>query len=184
MIDDEVNKTEVSNGGIKGFFFDWIMPVLIAFVIVFLINKFIFFQVQVPTGSMIPTIQKKDRLFVTKVYDYSSIKRGDILVFISRENNDEWFVKRVVGLPGEHVVIDENGTVFINGEMLQEDYVENPSPKQADFTVPEGKYLMLGDNRAVSDDARYWKNPYIDEKDILGKARITVFPFNRFGSLK
>lgn len=182
MEDKNINKTCTS--GVKKFFFDWIVPIGAAFIIVFLINKFIFFQVQVPTGSMIPAIQKKDRLLVTKVYDYESIKRGDILVFISRENNDAWFVKRVVGLPGEKVDIDSDGTVYINGKVLVEDYVKNPSPKEAHFDIPEGKYLMLGDNRAVSDDARYWHNPYIDKADILGKAKLTVFPFNRFGSLK
>ena len=166
------------------FFFDWVVPVGIAFLIVLLINKFLIFQIKVPTGSMIPAIEKNDRLLVSRIYNYDSIKRGDVLVFVSREYNSQWFVKRVVGLPGETVDIDDTGKVYINGKELKEDYVKHPSPKEGHFKIPEGKYLMLGDNREISEDARYWNNPYIDKSDIKGKVRFTILPLDRIGTIK
>lgn len=170
-------------GKAKKLLFDWVIPIVAALILTFLINKFLLFQVSVPTGSMIPTIEKDDRLLITKVYNYSSIKRGDILVFNSREYNQP-FVKRVVGLPGEKVEVVD-GVVYINGTELKEDYVKNPDKMSCNFgVIPQGHYLFLGDNRAISEDARYWKNKFIDEKDIMGKARFTVYPFSRFGSLK
>lgn len=167
----------------KKFLKDWIIPVAIALILTFLINKFLLFQITVPTGSMIPTIELNDRILVTNVYNFSSIKRGDILVFDSKEYKQP-FVKRVVGLPGEKVEIVD-GIVYINGEKHEESYVKNPDKMSCDFgIVPKGHYLFLGDNRAISEDARYWKNKFIDQKDILGKARFTVYPFSRIGSLK
>lgn len=165
------------------FFLDWVVPIGAAIILAALINKFVLYKVSVPTESMYPTIKKGDQMFVTKIYNYKNIKRGDILVFYSHELND-LLIKRVVGLPGESVEIKDNGDVYINGTYLAEDYVKNPENKSASFKIPEGKYLMLGDNRANSEDARYWNNPYIDAKDIQGKARVRVYPFDRIGFLK
>ena len=167
----------------NNFFFDWIMPIAVAVIVVLLVNHFLIFQIEVKSGSMTPTLLKKDRLMSTVIYDYKSIKRGDIITFYSREY-DDLFVKRVVGLPGENVDIDDKGIVYINGKKLDESYVKYPSPKEGHFKIPNGKYLMLGDDREISDDARYWKNPYIDKRDIKGKVRIRVFPFDRIGSVQ
>ncbi len=114
----------------------------------------------------------------------SNIKRGDILVFYSDEL-DELLLKRVIGLSGEHVEIKSDGSIYIDGKKIKEDYVKY-SGRKTDmyFDVPEEKFLMLGDNRANSDDARYWTNPYIDSKDIDAKAQIIVYPFDRIGFVK
>ena len=175
-----MKSTETS--GIKAIFWDWCIPIIAAIIVALLINKFLLFKVLVPTGSMEPIIMPGDQIFVTRIYNPEKIKRGEIIVFNSKELHDR-LVKRVIGLPGDEVDINDKGEVFINGKLLTQDYVKYPSDKTGHFVVPEGKFLMLGDNRADSLDARYWQNPYIDGKDILGKAVLRVYPFNRFGLL-
>jgi len=158
---------------------EWVICFGIAIVIAILINKFLIFKVSVPTGSMIPTINEEDQLFVSRIYNYDNIKRGEILVFESEEKKTT-LIKRVIGLPGDTVDI-KSGVVYVNGDEIQEDYVKNNDDFTGNFIVPEGKYFFLGDNRSVSDDARRWKNHYIDEEDVKAKAQIRVYPFSDFG---
>lgn len=164
------------------FIMDWVLPILSALILAILISKFLVFNVLVPTGSMIPTINEKDRLVVTKVYNPKNLERGDIVVFESKELN-ETLIKRLIGLPGDKIDI-KNGVVSVNGEVLKEDYVKNNDKFTGSFEVPQGKYFFLGDNRAVSNDARRWQNHYIDESAIEGKAQLRIYPFNNFGKLK
>jgi signal peptidase I len=146
---------------------EWVLPIGTAIVLTLLINKFLIFKVKVPSGSMIPTINKNDQLFITKIYNYDKIKRGDILVFNSKELH-ETLIKRVIGLPGDSISIAE-GTVIINGEVIEEDYVKNNSLNyEGSFEVPEDEYFFLGDNRSDSKDARVWQEPYINKEDIFG----------------
>ena len=166
----------------ESFFKEWIVPIISAIFIAILINKLIFFNVIVPTGSMIPTINKDDRFMVTRIYNTNNIERGDIIVFYSEELQ-KLLIKRAIGLPGDHVEIN-NGMVSINGQSIQEDYVKNNNNYSGIFDVPEGKFLFLGDNRADSWDARRWINPYIDAYEIRGEARIRIYPFNNIGVLK
>jgi signal peptidase I, bacterial type len=158
---------------------DWIIPIVSAVIIALLIRKFIFFQIEVPTTSMYPTIKAGDRIIATKIYDKSKLKRGDIVVFYSAELNDT-LIKRLIGLPGDYVEI-KDGSVFINEVMYEEPYVVNKDDLGGSFEVPEGSYLFMGDNRAISYDSRRWANPYIEGKYIEGKAQFISFPFKRFG---
>ena len=164
---------------INGFFFDWIVPIFIAAILALLVNKFLLFKVYIPSESMVPTINKGDQIFVTTIYNYDKIKRGDILVFDSEELNDK-LIKRVIGLPGDHISI-QDGTVYVNGEKLEENYIGTPDHFNGEYDVPEGYYFFLGDNRANSKDSRYFINTYISEKAILGKAQVKVYPFDDFG---
>lgn len=164
----------------KKIFQDWIAPVLVAIILALLINKFLFFTVTIPSESMVPTIKINDRIVVTRIYDRKKLKRGDIVVFYSRELHDT-LIKRLIGLPGDKVEVKEGGQVYINGEKIDEPYVVYPEDLRKSFTVGEDKYLFFGDNRAVSNDARRWQSPYIDGKDIKGKARFIIFPFRRAG---
>ena len=173
----EVNKEKKGN-----FFSEWVIPIAIALVIALLIKQFLIFKVYIPSGSMIPTLNEGDQLFVTRVYNLDNLKRGDILVFDSDELNDV-LIKRLIGLPGDKIKIVK-GTVYVNGEKLEEDYVKNSDDISGEFEVPEGKYFFLGDNRAISYDARRWKNPYIDGGDIKAKAQIRVYPFSDFGFVR
>jgi len=168
---------------LKHFIREWVFPILGAVIIASLINKFLFYKVTIPSASMYPTIKIDDNIIVTRIYDYNSINRGDIIVFYSKELNMT-LIKRVIGLPGETVEIKPDYTVWVNGSQLKEVYVKNEGGKIGTFNVPKGKCFFLGDNRANSDDSRYWINSYIPSKDLQGKAQIIVYPFNRIGLLK
>ncbi|MCY6960162.1 signal peptidase I [Clostridium brassicae] len=169
--------------GAKKFLKEWILPIGAAIILAVLINQFLFFQVSVPTKSMYPTIKPKDRIIVTRIYDKKSLKTGDIIVFRSDELN-ETLIKRLIGLPGDEVKIDEEGLVYVNGKKIDQPYVVYNGGMSGTFKVPEGKYFFMGDNRANSWDSRYWNEHYIEGSKIKGKARFIIFPFNRFGNFK
>ena len=164
------------------FFTEWVVPILIALVLAFLINKFLIFKVKIPSESMVPTLNVGDRLFVTRIHNPEKLKRGDIVVFHSDEKNED-MIKRLIGLPGDKVVI-KDGIVTVNGETLKENYIATADNYSGEFEVPEGKYFFLGDNRYWSLDSRYWENPYIDGSKIKGKAQIKVYPWSEFGKIK
>lgn len=167
---------------IKSFFNEWIVPIVIAVVLAFLINKFIIFKVKIPSESMVPTLNVGDRLFVTRVYNPEKLKRGEIVVFHSNEK-DEDMIKRLIGLPGDYISI-KDGVVTVNGETLVEDYIGTPDDFNGEFDVPEDHYFFLGDNRYWSSDSRYWNEPYINEDEIMGKAQIKVYPWKDFGKIE
>ncbi|WMJ80553.1 signal peptidase I [Clostridium sp. MB40-C1] len=167
----------------NNFFKEWILPIGAAIILAILINQFLFFQVSVPTKSMYPTIKPKDRIIVTRIYDKKSLKTGDIIVFRSDELN-ETLIKRLIGLPGDEVKIDEEGLVYVNGKKIDQPYVVYSGGMSGTFKVPEGKYFFMGDNRGNSWDSRYWNEHYIEGSKIKGKARFIIFPFNRFGNFK
>ena len=96
----------------SNFFSDWIVPIVIAVILAILINRFLIFKVKIPSESMVPTLNVGDRLFVTRVYNPENLKRGDIVVFYSEEKNED-MIKRLIGLPGDKIVI-KDGTVIVN----------------------------------------------------------------------
>ena len=164
----------------KKILMDWVVPILVAIVLATLIKTFLFYQINIPSTSMYPTIKVGDRILVTRVYNRSKLKRGDIVVFYSQELH-EMLIKRLVGLPGDTVEVKDGGKVYVNGKLSNEPYVVNKDNLQKDFKVPADSYLFFGDNRPVSDDSRRWNNPYINSKDIKGKAHFVLYPFKRFG---
>jgi len=183
--DNEENlsrKSFIASFVAKGSFFsEWIIPIVAAIGIAFLINKFLVYNVYIPSESMVPTLNVGDKLMVTRMYDTNKIKRGDIIVFFSEEL-DEVLIKRAIGLPGDHIKIHD-GIVNVNGEDIKEDYVKNNEDYNGNFDVPNNKFFFLGDNRNRSYDARKWINPFIDASNIQGRARIKFYPFKDFGSL-
>lgn len=184
--DNTVKKSAKSKKKIKetkkNFFFDWVIPIFIAIVLAICINKFLIFKVYIPSSSMVPTLNVGDRLLVTRVYNPEKLQRGDIVVFDSDELN-ETVIKRLIGLPGDTIKIDGTA-VYVNGKKLDEPYVEYPLESYGTYKVPEGKYFFLGDNRANSNDSRFWKDPYIDADKIQGKAQIKIYPLSQIGFLK
>lgn len=163
----------------RSFFLEWGVPVIGAVILAFLINKFIVFKVEVPSKSMVPTLNVDDRLFARRVYKPENLERGDLVIFYSEEK-DLLMIKRLIGLPNDEVIID-SGKVSVNGEELVEDYIGKPDNLSGEYSVPSGKYFFLGDNRAESFDSRAWDNTFIDEKDIKGEAFIKVSPLSDFG---
>ena len=184
-IEDIISETQPEKTNKKSSFFrEWVIPILAAIGIAILINKFVFYNVYIPSESMVPTLNVGDKLMVTRIYNTDNIKRGDVVVFYSDELQ-ETVIKRVIGIPGDHIEID-NGVVTINGEVIQEDYVKNNEYNKTNlvFDVPDDKFFFLGDNRIRSNDARRWINPYIDDSDIKGKAVLKFYPFSDFGIIK
>ena len=100
---------------------DWIICIIIAVIATVLINKFLIYKVYIPSSSMVPTLNKGDQLFVTKVYNPEKLKTGDIVVFYSRENKDT-YIKRLIGCPGDNVKM-EKGVVYVNDKKINQDYV-------------------------------------------------------------
>jgi signal peptidase I len=169
---------------VRYFFKEWVFPVIIALIIVLFLNKFVFILVTVPTGSMEDTIIPGDRLYVNELFDINDAKRGDILVFRSDELEDKRLVKRLIGLPGERVEIEKDGSIFVDGEKIEEPYAVSSQGEEKVFIIPENYYFFLGDNRPISYDARYWNEPYISEDKVIGKVEFRFFPLNRIGEVK
>ena len=159
-----------------------------AFVLAMIIRTFIVQAFWIPSGSMIPTLEIKDRVLVAKFWNlFFAPKRGSIYVFKYPVDPDRDFVKRIIAIPGDVVDI-KNGVVYINDEPTEEPYVVyhdhyNLRPSnifpQVPFTVPENKYFMLGDNRSNSQDSRYWGFASID--DMRGPVFFRYWPLNRIG---
>jgi len=172
---------KIKNKG--SFISDFVIPVVVALILAYILNRFVIYKIYIPSGSMYPTLQIGDQCFATKVFNKEKIQRGDILVFYSEELQKR-LIKRVIGLPGETVEIRSDGQVYIEGVRLEEEYVKNPGGPARAFKVPEDHYLFLGDNRAESRDARSWEEPYISRDDIEGKPFIRIFPLKKFGIIK
>lgn len=135
-------------------------------------------------NSMNPTLQNGDNLIVDKIsYKFKSPARFDIIVFPYEYKENTNYIKRVIGLPGETVQIDFDGNIYINGQVLSEDYgletIENPGNFAEPVTLGDDEYFVLGDNRNHSEDSRFSDVGLIKRKNIIGKAWVRIYPFNR-----
>ncbi len=149
----------------------WVLVLVVAYALALLINRFVIFKVEVPTGSMEDTIQVGDRVLTYRLsYIFKDPERGDIAVFPYPDGEEEDYIKRIIGLPGD-TVEGKNGYVYINGEPLEETYVKEILDQDfGPYTVPEDHYFMMGDNRNESLDSRYWENKFVEKDKIKGKA--------------
>ena len=158
---------------------DYIFLIILAFTFAFLMNKFVYANAEVPTGSMIPIVQPGDRLIINRLsYLFEDPKRGDIVMFAYPDNEKKNYLKRIIGLPGEKLEIRE-GLIYINDREtpVSENYLnDEPNGDFGPYNVPEGCYFMLGDNRDNSLDARKWKNKYVKKEKIVGKAWLKYYP--------
>jgi signal peptidase I len=166
--------------------FSFLMWFVMAVVIAMLMQRFIIINANIPSGSMENTIMTGDRVIGNRLsYLFGSPERGDIVIFKYPDDERQLFVKRVIGMPGETVVI-EDAKVYIDGVLLEENYLKEDWVIDAGsytFVVPENSYLVLGDNRNNSKDSRYWRNTYVQEEQILGEAVFCYWPFENFGKL-
>lgn len=160
----------------------YLFRLVAVFVIIFLINRFVFTFANVASGSMEPTLMTHSYIGINRVsYMFSSPKRGTIISFFRPEDEKKLeYVKRVIGLPGDTVSILE-GVVYINGVLLVEPYVNEVSDFVFDqeFVVPANCYFVMGDNRNHSMDSRKWQQPFVHKNSITGTVvfRLT----NQFG---
>ncbi len=166
------------SSSVKQEIFSWIKTILWALVLALVVNFVFIVNANVPSGSMENTIMTGDRIIALRTsYWFDSPERGDIVVFRfpDDESGKTLYVKRVIGLPGETVEIVD-GTVYIDGTALTETYLkEPPLGSFGPYTVPEGHYFMLGDNRNGSSDSRFWENTYVAEDEILGKVVLRYY---------
>ena len=159
---------------------EWIIVIAISALLAYCLDKFIIVNAKIPSASMEPTIMTGDRLIGNRLaYLNEDPQRGDIVIFLFPDNEKEYFIKRVIGLPGETVEI-RAGKVYINDseEPLDESsyLVVTPIGDFGPYVVPEGAYFMMGDNRNNSMDSRYWNRPYVYRDKILGKAWARYYP--------
>ena len=150
---------------------EWVKIIVSAAVIALVLNNFIIANSKVPSGSMENTIMTNDRVIGSRLsYLFADPQRGDVVIFHYPDDEKIYYVKRVIGLPGDTVDI-YGGHVYLNesDEPLEEGYIREPMvpDEPMHFEVPEGCYFMLGDNRNYSKDARYWKNRYVKKEKIL-----------------
>lgn len=163
--------------------FSWIQSLAIAFVIAIVIRQFLFTPVIVSGQSMEPTFENENKIVISKIH---KINRFDMIVFHA-PNSEEDFIKRVIGLAGD-VVVMKDDRLYINGEEYEEDYIQLNKDKvfegqklTEDFTVevPEGYLYVLGDNRRHSTDSR--ELGVIDEKSVVGAVTFKFYPLRDIG---
>ncbi len=176
----EEHQKEKKQGGLGKEIFEWVKIIVSAALIAFVLNTFIIANSEVPSGSMENTIMTGDRVIGSRLsYRFEDPKRGDIAIFRFPDNEKIYYVKRIIGLPGETVDIVD-GKVYINGsdEPLDEPYIREPMIPEAPmhFEVPENSYFMMGDNRNYSMDARRWENTYVKREKIIAKVLFRYFP--------
>ena len=163
--------------------FEWIVVVAIALVATFLIRSFVVEPFVVPTGSMLNTIQEGDRVIASRLaYVKDDPQRYDIVIFKYPDDEKQYYVKRIVGLPGETVEV-VNGVVYVtktDGKTVQLDdsFVtkETPTGNYGPYTVPADSYFMMGDNRNHSEDSRFWQNKFVKKNKIVGKVEFRYYP--------
>ena len=202
MENEEKNQTEQSDESRSVWreLWDYAKIIIAVFVIAFLLGHFVYINARVPSGSMEETIMTGDRVFGNRLayikddperFDKISEKfkdpeRFDIVIFKYPDDPSQLFVKRVIGLPGETVNIVD-GKVYINDseEPLDDSFCpETPEGSFGPYTVPEGCYFMLGDNRNHSMDSRYWQNPFVEEDAIEAEVAVRYWPLNKIGTVK
>lgn len=166
-----------------------VVYVLVVLAVTYLVITFVGQRTQVDGSSMEPTLQDRDNLIVDKIsYRFKEPQRYDIIVFPFEHKENTFFIKRIIGMPGETVYIDEKGTIFINGEELKENYgreVMLYNGRAAEpITLEEDEYFVLGDNRNNSSDSRDPSVGNIHRNRIVGRAWIRIWPFDKFGMLR
>ena len=177
--------------------------------VVFIVLQTAIQNFQVQGSSMKPTLLPADRIVVNKIptfripmgtigdtlpwllssdekdhYLFGKHDRGSIVVFKSPDESGQDLVKRIIGIPGDTISIND-GKVFVNGNLIEEPYVESQgSSKTSDLQVPNNHYFVLGDNRPWSNDSRHWVFSFVEESLIIGKAWMIYWPKDRMSVLK
>ena len=158
---------------------EWVFSIVIAVALALLIHNFVFQIVRVDGPSMEPTLYTDERMAVTRFsFYFNSPQRGDIVV-TKFPNDNRNYVKRVIGLPGETLEIKDR-KLYIDGVVLEEPYIkEEIYADYGPITIPEGKYMVMGDNRNDSRDSRYISIGPLEEKMIVGKSQYVVWPLGK-----
>ena len=162
---------------------------LIVLCLTYVVIHFVGQRTQVVGQSMENTLNDDDNLIVDKLtYHFPDPKRFDIVVFPFQYEKDTYYIKRIIGMPGETVYIDGEGVIYIDGEVLEESYgketIQDAGRAYEPITLGKDEYFVMGDNRNNSSDSRDPVVGNISRDDIIGRAWIRIWPLNKFGILK
>ncbi|MCR4955911.1 MAG: signal peptidase I [Lachnospiraceae bacterium] len=183
-MDNENNKSSMAKE-----IFHFVLYILAILVVSWLIIHFVGQRTVVVGESMKETLQDGDNLVVDKLsYNFSDPKRFDIIVFPYEYEENTYYIKRIIGLPGETVKINTKGEIFINGELLEEHYgrevMEYSGLAEQGVTLGKDEYFVLGDNRNESEDSRFEDVGCIHKDKIIGRAVLRIYPFSSFGKIE
>lgn len=185
---DDLEKGTGQKVDMKKEILSWVFYIAFVLVLTWVIITFVGQRTRVDGRSMMNTLHDGDNLIVEKLsYRFSDPKRFDIIVF-PPTGKKEYYIKRIIGLPGETVQIDENGNIYINGELLEENYgaetIQNPGRAANPITLGDDEYFVMGDNRNNSKDSRSEEVGNVKRSQIIGRAWLRIWPLNKFGLLK
>lgn len=158
-----------------------VLETIVLTILMFLVIRFAVQNFRVDGVSMQPTLHNDEYILVDKAsYYFHPPNRGDIIVFKWPVDTSQDFIKRVIGIPGDHIQVTQTGMVIVDGHMLKEPYI-NPAPdpyQPTNITLKPGQYFVMGDNRGDSSDSRVW-GP-VPSQDIIGRAVLVYWPLNDF----
>lgn len=169
----------------------FIIYIAVVFLLTYLVITYVGQRTEVSGSSMESTLSNGDNLIVDKIsYRFREPERFDIIVFPYQYEEDTYYIKRIIGMPGETVRIDEKGIIYINGEELVESYgrevidADKLGLAQEEIMLGEDEYFVLGDNRNASSDSRDPSVGNIKRKDIIGRAWVRIYPFDKIGFIR
>ena len=186
-MDESKAAPKKTQGGARGEVYDWIQCIIAALIFCVLLFVFVARMVNVVGSSMYPTLEENDKMIISNLF--FAPKQGDIVVLRKESFMDEPIVKRVIATENQIVNIDfDAGIVYVDGEALNEPYINQPTTDREDFdgpiTVPEGCVFVMGDNRNMSTDSRKTEIGMVDTRLILGKAYMVIYPLSEFRVIK
>lgn len=159
--------------------------IVVFMVFIIALRLFVIDPFLVNGSSMQPTFEDGDYVIVDKLsYSLRDPKRGEVIVFDAPSNDGRYFIKRIIALPGERIIVDGSSVTIFNKEhpdgfAAKETYVKFPSNRKTDRTLAADEYFVMGDNREVSSDSRIWGALHADA--IEGRALVRLLPYKHFG---
>ena len=166
----------------------FILYLIVIVVLTFLMIRYVGQRTRVDGSSMENTLTNGDNLIVDKIsYRFHEPERFDIIVFPFQYQANTYYIKRIIGLPGETVQI-KGSTIYIDGKPLKENYGKDPIDyagiAEKPIKLGDDEYFVLGDNREISRDSRYEEVGKVKRKNIEGRAVLRIYPFNKFGTFR
>ncbi|MCL2216105.1 MAG: signal peptidase I [Defluviitaleaceae bacterium] len=177
-------KNRIQNPILRGIA-EWLIAIAVAALLFLVVRSFLFRVAHVTGNSMEPTLSHGDMVVLNRLsYIFTSPRVGDIVAFPFPEDPSEFYIKRVVAVPGDIVDL-RNGIFFINGYILEDDFSLEPTVSFGDVSFPvalgENRFFVLGDNRNGSMDSRFSSVGTIHARDMVGRVAVRIYPFNRLG---